>query len=70
MVDVVLNNYGYEMKNKDANNGSNNYPTEEDRIKLKVIFRENPGSDFIAQESVGLSDFKIYYKELREKLIE
>lgn len=40
MVDIVLNNDGYEMKNKYANNGSNNYPTEEDRIKLKVIFRK------------------------------
>lgn len=69
MVDIVLNNDGYEMKNKYVNNGSNNYPTEEDRIKLKVIFRKNPGGGFITQESIGLSDFKIYYKEVREKLI-
>ncbi|GAA0068435.1 hypothetical protein UT300002_32230 [Clostridium perfringens] len=49
MVDIGLNNDVYEMKNKDANNGSNNYPTEEDRIKLKIIFRKNPGGGFITQ---------------------
>lgn len=70
MVDVVLNHAGYGMKNKEANNGANNYPTEEDRAKFKGMFRENPGNDFITQESAGLPDFKTEDPEVREKLIE
>ncbi|MDU4117877.1 MAG: type I pullulanase [Clostridium perfringens] len=70
MVDVVLNHAGYGMKNKEANSGANNYPTEEDRAKFKGMFRENPGNDFITQESAGLPDFKTEDPEVREKLIE
>ncbi len=41
MVDVVLNHAGYGMKNKEANNGANNYPTEEDReLSLKVCLEK------------------------------
>ncbi len=69
MVDVVLNHAGYGMKNKD-NSGANNSPTEEDIAKFKGMFRENPGNDFITQESAGLPDFKTEDPEVREKLIE
>ena len=34
------------------------------------MFRENPGNDFITQESAGLPDFKTEDPEVREKLIE
>lgn len=70
MVDVVLNHTGYGMKNVDSNSGANNYPTDGDRDKFKGMLRENPGNDFITQESSGLPDFKTEDPEVRAKLID
>lgn len=70
MVDVVLNHTGYGMKNVDSNSGANNYPTDGDRAKFNGMLRENPGNDFITQESAGLPDFKTEDPEVREKIID
>lgn len=72
MVDVVLNHTGYGMKaeNEGGNGLANNYPTNEDRNVFSGMLRENPGSDFITQETSGLPDLQTENIAVRNKIIE